>query len=80
MSKLQAFWYRDFQTFLILNGRLDVTNNHKYMKFPTMITKHLRNVMLKACIWEKNPITFEQECKMYFLTAGSLFKSYINRN
>ena len=38
-----------FQTLLILNGRLDVTNNHKYMKFCIIITKYLRNVMFKAC-------------------------------
>ena len=49
LSQLQAFWYRVFQTLLILNGRLDATNNRKYMKFHIIITKYLINVMLKAC-------------------------------
>ena len=49
LSQFQAFWYRVFQTLLILNGRLDAPNNHKYMKFHIIITKYLVNVMLKAC-------------------------------
>ena len=49
LSQLQAFWYHVFQTLLILNGRIDATNNHKHMKFHIIRIKHLINVMLKVC-------------------------------
>ena len=49
LSQSQAFWYRVFQTLLILNGRIDATNNHKHMKFHIILIKDLINAMLKAC-------------------------------
>ena len=49
LPQLQAVWYRTFQTLLILNGRIDATNNHKHMKFHIVLIKHPTNVMLKAC-------------------------------
>ena len=58
LSQLQAFWYHVFQTLLILNGRIDATNNHKHMKLHIILIKHLINIMLKAI----NPITFNQQC------------------
>ena len=49
MSQLQAFGYRVFQTLLMLNGRIDATNNYKHMTFHIIVIKHLINIMLKTC-------------------------------
>ena len=50
LQLLWVFWYHIFQTLLIFNGRLDTINNHKYMKFHTVTTKHIINVMWKTCL------------------------------